>query len=547
MIQKDEGKTMYFIIFVLILACFVFSILRSRYKTTFSVLRLLILLFYSMSVLSFIWYLIKDLTRLGDFLNYFIFSRRMITSLYSIPISKDAIIVLLNFSCLAFLYTNLILTCQQPDFIPKRGGKRLLLLSGLVSGFLFVAYAPAFYSFLHSVFSHNDAALSRIETFYEILEGFTNLYTVFVLVLSLASSIHTIRTEAESRFFFRNVLLVGISFDALLISYFFLLNNLPQLLVRYSDYTQSVIHTSLSSGNVMLYYKYFQYLLPAIVLIFSVSFIIYGRRLYQLNNHSLKISRSIESANISSRIFCHFMKNEIIALSAEVENLPTTPEGEKEVEEILKHCEYLYQRMDAVHKSMKDNVMDMQTYELIPILQKIIASVEVSGKARMKEQNISILTQFPDQPIYVLVDETYLEQSILNLIKNSMDAFEQTPRGEHIIMLSVNQNPRWTNIEVRDNGCGISEADLPNIFVPLFTTKPTTKNWGLGLSLTYRTISSFHGRIRVKSTSPRGTVFEISLPLVRTKSQKTVEVAHHDHRFTGRGHLSYFKKIYKHL
>lgn len=538
---------MYFIILVLILACFIFSILRSRYKTTLSVLRLLILLFYSMSVLSFVWYLIKDLTRLGDFLKYFNFSRRMITSIYSINIPKDAIIVLLNFSCLAFLYTNLIYTCQMPDFIPKRYGKRLLIASGFVSCFLFLAYMPMFYSFLYDIFSGTAAALSGIGTFYHILESFTNLYTVFVLVLSLASSIHTIRSEAESRFFFRNVLFVVISFDTLLISYFFLLNNLPQLLVRYSDYTHSVIHTSLSSGNVMLYYKYFQYLLPAIVLIFSISCVIYGRRLYQLNNHSLKISRSIESANISSRIFCHFMKNEIIALSAEVENLPTTPEGAEEVEEILKHCEYLYQRMDAVHKSMKDNVMDMQTYELIPILQKAIASVEVSSKTRMKEQNISILTQFPDYPVYVLVDETYLEQAVLNLIKNSIDAFEQSPQGEHIIMLSVSQNLRWTYIEVRDNGCGINEADLPNIFVPLFTTKPTTKNWGLGLSLTYRTISSFHGRIRVKSTSARGTVFEISLPLVRTKPQQNDEVPCHDHRSSGRRHLPHFAKIHKHL
>ena len=511
---------MYFIILILILACFFFSVLFSRYKTRLLVLRLSILFFFTTSVLLFVWYLIKDLTRLGDFLEYFSFSRKMVTGIYSIDVPKDAIIIFMNFSCFSFLYCNLLYVSALPDFLPERSKKKLLTGAAILFAIQFIAFSPMFYSFLYTLFQDGSGLLPAVEGFYQVLEFLTNLETAIVLLLALFASVHTIRAEAESRFFLRNVLLVEVSFDILLVSYFFLLNNLPQLLVQYSSYTQSVIHTSLSSGNVMVYYKYFQYLLPAIVLVFVVSCILYSRLLYKLNNHSLKISRSIESANISSRIFCHFMKNEIIALTAEVEHLPTTPEGEAEVAEILRHCENLYERMDAVHKSMRDNVMDMQTYELIPLLKEVAASVTRSNKSLMKEQHIAMVTRFPSHPVYVFVDAAYFEQALLNLITNSLDAVIEAGHREKNITISVSQNLRWTNIEIRDNGCGISDEDLPNIFVPMFTTKPASKSWGLGLSLAYRTITSFHGRIRVKSTSPRGTTFEISLPIVKSKSKE---------------------------
>lgn len=70
-------------------------------------------------------------------------------------------------------------------------------------------------------------------------------------------------------------------------------------------------------------------------------------------------------------------------------------------------------------------------------------------------------------------------------------------------------------IRVTDNGCGIPKEDMVNIFTPFFTSKPMTKSWGMGLSLTHKIITDSGGKIDVESEVGKGTVFHIYLPVSR--------------------------------
>ena len=75
-------------------------------------------------------------------------------------------------------------------------------------------------------------------------------------------------------------------------------------------------------------------------------------------------------------------------------------------------------------------------------------------------------------------------------------------------------------VTVKDDGCGIPEADMERIFEPFFSTKKDKGGTGLGLSITYGLVREIGGTIRVESEMGRGTLFTITLPLHEEESTK---------------------------
>jgi PAS domain S-box-containing protein len=113
-------------------------------------------------------------------------------------------------------------------------------------------------------------------------------------------------------------------------------------------------------------------------------------------------------------------------------------------------------------------------------------------------------------PTFVLADPGLLEQVVVNLVLNAVDAIDGsgtiavsvTPRDEHSVAL-----------EVRDDGCGMTEEVRRRVFEPFFTTKPG-KGTGLGLSTVYGIVEQSGGHITVESRRGVGTTFTVLLPRV---------------------------------
>lgn len=101
---------------------------------------------------------------------------------------------------------------------------------------------------------------------------------------------------------------------------------------------------------------------------------------------------------------------------------------------------------------------------------------------------------------------------IENLLKNALDAMNE--KGE--ISISIKENVHSIDIEIKDNGKGISQRNISRVFKPGFTTKK--RGWGLGLTLTKRIIEQFHkGKIYIKhSEVGKGTTFKIELKLLNS-------------------------------
>ena len=127
---------------------------------------------------------------------------------------------------------------------------------------------------------------------------------------------------------------------------------------------------------------------------------------------------------------------------------------------------------------------------------------------RAAEKDISIHTQNAVQVDEVWGDPDRINQILLNLYLNAIDAMKSG--GALKVGLSSEGNGRQFIISVSDTGCGISAQNLSQIFDPYFTTK--SSGTGLGLAIAHNAIEAMGGRIKVKSDPGKGTTFMITIP-----------------------------------
>lgn len=133
----------------------------------------------------------------------------------------------------------------------------------------------------------------------------------------------------------------------------------------------------------------------------------------------------------------------------------------------------------------------------------------------MRNKGIMYLTQLaPDLPM-VSLDATRIEQVLLNLFNNAMDAM---PAGGELTVSTEafdgDDGGAWVRMCVKDTGEGIREEHLDRLFDPFFTTKEVGKGTGLGLSISYGLIQEHGGTLSVESELQKGTEFRIELPAV---------------------------------
>lgn len=146
----------------------------------------------------------------------------------------------------------------------------------------------------------------------------------------------------------------------------------------------------------------------------------------------------------------------------------------------------------------------------------------------------------------VAVDQTQLQQVVLNLCMNAADAMPDggnitlhvfRPDHAEIQQYDVDHTKKYVCLAVEDTGTGIGEADRTEIFKPFFTTKPRGKGTGLGLAVAYRIIRDHDGWIDVSSKLGEGSRFIIGLPHVAAKSnpsQENPSVQHQSSKNCGR-------------
>jgi len=177
-------------------------------------------------------------------------------------------------------------------------------------------------------------------------------------------------------------------------------------------------------------------------------------------------------------------------------------------------CRDITQKLLSFARKSETNLSVVQINEVIDEVVGICVQ-------HAKYANVTIETDYATGLPMIEVSQTEVQQVMLNLINNALDAMEKTG-GK--IDIKTAEEKGFIVILVSDNGPGIPEKNLSRIFDPFYTTKAVGKGTGLGLSICYGIISRMGGKITVKSAVGSGTSFYIYLPSEELREAYAAEI-----------------------
>ncbi len=212
----------------------------------------------------------------------------------------------------------------------------------------------------------------------------------------------------------------------------------------------------------------------------------------------------------------HEIKNPLTPMKLNLQHLERQIElakkdGPDQDQRVSKIASSMIEQIDALNKIASD----FSTFAK-PIQQgfkklDINALIQSVGEMYELDKHFSLEINLAKQPLFVHGAKEELRRVFVNLIKNASEAVSSN--GRVSIRTELNARKRKVQISVSDNGEGISTEDQKNIFMPNFSTK--TSGTGLGLAITKKIIEEHEGEIDFKSEADKGTMFVITLPLVK--------------------------------
>jgi two-component system C4-dicarboxylate transport sensor histidine kinase DctB len=167
----------------------------------------------------------------------------------------------------------------------------------------------------------------------------------------------------------------------------------------------------------------------------------------------------------------------------------------------------LIERMGAITRQLKSYARKGQD-ALSPVeIGDALASSLSMMEPQLRQLKVQINRILPDEPATVMGDRLRIEQVIVNLLRNAIDATKNETDPKIDLILSVGET---VNLTVRDNGPGIE--NLEALFEPFYTTKQAGDGVGLGLAISSQIVTDLGGRLTARNGQAGGAVFDIELP-----------------------------------
>ena len=149
---------------------------------------------------------------------------------------------------------------------------------------------------------------------------------------------------------------------------------------------------------------------------------------------------------------------------------------------------------------------ERQPFDLNAALSDVAALLR--PEARRRHANLEV--RLAPGPIHIAGDRTQLQQVLINLALNALDAVAGVPEERRDVVMSIAATDTGPSITVRDRGPGIAPEHLPKLFDSFFSTKQS--GMGLGLSIARTIVEAHGGRIRAENASDGGAAFHVELP-----------------------------------
>ena len=218
----------------------------------------------------------------------------------------------------------------------------------------------------------------------------------------------------------------------------------------------------------------------------------------------------VDAVDTVSRVFCHYLKNELLSQQAELKllSMKVDSPAQTELADIIARNDEIYQRLSGVRDTMRQQRITLAPHELPTFIREVYEQMELGDQV--------ILTQhLPEGPVYVNANPYQIRELLECLIRNALEADYPDP-AKRRIRIHINRLRRYLRITISNNGPRIDRDLRDAIFEPFFSTKSPSKNWGLGLSLCKNIVILHRGRIWVDEQMEAGeivTCFHIILPV----------------------------------
>jgi signal transduction histidine kinase len=239
----------------------------------------------------------------------------------------------------------------------------------------------------------------------------------------------------------------------------------------------------------------------------------YNQKLIELENAAVQLAQNErESAwREMAKQVAHEIKNPLTPMKLSIQQLLRVydPNNPSSAEMLNRVANSMIEQIDALTKIANEfsnfAKMPKQHIEKINLIALIDSVLEVFKQ----DSRMHIEFVHKNEYALVLADKDQLIRVLNNLLTNAVQSIPEDRKGELHILLSDDKQSNYS-IAISDNGCGISENKIKNIFVPYFTTK--TNGTGLGLAMVKQIVESINGSISFVSKENSGTTFTIELP-----------------------------------
>jgi two-component system nitrogen regulation sensor histidine kinase NtrY len=242
--------------------------------------------------------------------------------------------------------------------------------------------------------------------------------------------------------------------------------------------------------------------------------------LLQNLNNELE-AKEIEAWYQLIRVLTHEIMNSvtpIVSLTAAMRSILNNPDGTRKALSSLneENMEDVFSSLTTIESRSKGLLRFVNAYkEYARPLELCTESIDINVPLKrivelvmpdFQKNNIAITVKYAPTSLPVKADVALIEQVLINLIKNAMEAVPHDGKGSVAIQVNMKSNGS-VSITIADNGIGMDDETISRIFIPFFTTKE--KGTGIGLSLSRQIMKLHHGSIKVHSTPLKGSAFTI--------------------------------------
>ena len=203
-----------------------------------------------------------------------------------------------------------------------------------------------------------------------------------------------------------------------------------------------------------------------------------------------------------------------IALNAStaLSKLRSSPPEMEEMDDILSDIEAESHHAGAIISSIRELSKKTAGRTALTRVEDVARLVLRLLQHNLQINEVSVVTEFEDNLPAVHIDDTQLQQVLLNLIKNAIDAMGSTAPEARRLRLTTSVDAHSTVLlSVQDSGPGIPVEDRQRIFDPFFTTK--SGGMGLGLAICSTVVEKHGGKLRLVKSDSDGSIFELAIPV----------------------------------